>query len=115
MDRSPVHDRDFVFPIAKKKKNKLHGGKTGTKVSGTKVRGSLKINIICGTKVRKSSTRVCVDNTSQNGNLTPQILEYCFDIPTWKIFLIFARKTREKTQIWEKHEIVRSGSLQLGR
>lgn len=51
------------------------------KVNGTKVRGSLKMNTIYGTKVRESSTSVG-EMTDPNSSLTLKVQGYCFDIPT---------------------------------
>lgn len=58
------------------------------KVSGTKVRGSLKINTIYGTKVRESSTSVG-EMTDPNSSLTLEVQGYCFDVPTKETFSHF--------------------------
>lgn len=58
------------------------------KVSGTKVRGSLKINTIYGTKVREFSTSVG-EMTDPNSSLTLKIQGYCFDVPTKETFSHF--------------------------
>lgn len=55
------------------------------KVNGTKVRGSLKINTIYGTKVRESSTSVG-EMTDPNSSLTLKVQGYCFDVPTKETF-----------------------------